>query len=298
MKGISKGKIKRPVFIIAFGPDGVGKSTFGAEAPNPVFLGPEDGTANLDVARFDGIKKYSDITTNVKRLLDEDHDFKTLVIDSLDHIEPMLWKEICEQAKVDVIEEAYGGYGKGFTRANQLWVELINDLKTLRDKKNMHIIALAHSQVKTFNDPSQPLPYDRYMLKLNEKASAIWREAVDCVLFANFEVVTKTNSKSDKKAKAYGDGARIIYTERRPSFDAKNRYGLPAQIPLSWASFHEATLSGEPDSKDAVMSELQEILTQVSEDVAKRMTLAIEKANGDVSALVKIRNHGRVLTNQ
>lgn len=295
MKGISKGKINRPVFIVTYGPDGTGKSTFGADAPSPIFLGPEDGTANLDVSRFENVNRYNDIRQNVKRLLEENHEFKTLVLDSLDHIEPMLWKEVCEESKVSVIDEALGGYGKGYTRANQLWAELISDLKLLRDQKKMNVIAIAHSQIKTFQDPSQPLPYDRYMLKLNEKASALWRESCDAVLFATFEVATKANNKNDKKAKAYGDGTRVVYTERRPSFDAKNRFNLPFELPLSWDEFYKHVNSTDVDSKEVVMKDLTELLSAANDELKNRMTVAIEKANGDLASLLKIRNHARVI---
>jgi hypothetical protein len=297
MEGISKGRVVKPALVLIYGPDGVGKSTFGAEAPNPIFLGPEDGSANLDVARFDNIKTFSDVRSAIRKLLNGDHNYKTVVLDSIDWMEPQLWKEICEEAKVSLIEEAFGGYGKGYTRANQMWVQFMSELKQLREVKKMNIIAIAHSHVKPFNDPSQPLPYDRYMLKLNEKAAALWREFVDCVLFAQFEVVVKKD-KNQQKAKAYGEDKRLLFSVRRPSFDAKNRYGIPFELPLSWASFYEAMVGGKPDSLEVILADIDELKKGMAPENVNKMLGAVEKASGNVEQLIKIRNHARVLAGE
>ena len=298
MLGISKGKLKRPALVMLYGVDGCGKSTFGSEAPNPIFLGPEDGTANLDVARFDNVKTFADVKKNILRLTTEEHDFKTLVIDSIDWIEPLVWKEVCslDSKKPISIDDAFGGWGKGYTKANELWKEIMNDLTILRETKKMNIIAIAHSHVKAFNDPSQPLPYDRYMLKLNEKAAALWREFVDCVLFCNFEVSVVKESRGDKKGKAYGEGNRVMYSERRPSFDAKNRYGLPFELPLGWKYFEAAMNSGNPDSLEQVKKDLNDLLSDEKlKDKVESMNKAISDAGDDVGRLIKIRNYARVL---
>ena len=302
LKGISTGKKDRPALVLIFGGDGLGKSTFASEAPSPVFLGPEEGTANLDVARFDNIKTFSDIMLKIDELINEDHSFKTLAIDSLDHIEPLLWKEICKEGgNVDVIEDAFGGFGRGFTRANQKWVEMQHKLSQLREKKGMNIIIIGHSQIKPFNDPKQPAPYDRHILKLNEKASALWREFVDCVLFVDNDTVVR-KEKGQQKAKAYGENKRILYTERRPAFDAKNRYGLPAEMPFelgeSWAVFFTAMKAGQPDSLDKVMLEINDLMGRADAETKLKMQTAVANADNDVNKLVKIRNHARVLVGE
>lgn len=296
ISGISRGKVKKPIFVLLYGPDGVGKTSFGAEAPDSVTLGPEDGSSEIDTARFDGIKTFGDVRTAVKRLIKEDLGFKSLSVDSLDWLETAMHKEECKKQNKDAIEDCFGGYGKWVGSCNLIWRDFIDDLNTLREARKMNIILLAHSQVKAFNDPSQPAPYDRYMLKLNDKAAALWREAVDCVLFANFEVVTKKENKNDKKAKAYGEDRRIMYTQRRPSFDAKNRYGLPFELPLGWSHFITARDLGTPDSLEQVQADIAELLLNEKLVLKKpAMEEAIAKANGDLNLLIKIRNYARVL---
>lgn len=231
---VQTGPVKRNHFVLLYGVDGVGKSTFGANAPKPIFLGPEDGLGLLDVARFPSPANWQDIKRAVSDLINEDHPYKTLVVDSLDWIEPLVWAYVCAEDSVQSIEQVEGGFGKGYVRAVEQWNEFIKQLTRLRSK--MHIVLIGHSQIRVFNDPAEDGQYDRYLLKLNEKAGARFREAVDCVLFANFET-RLTKKKGALKARAFGDGARVVFTERRPAFDAKNRFNLPFQMPLSWDEF-------------------------------------------------------------
>lgn len=249
---IKKGKIILPHFVLLYGVDGVGKTTFAADSPNPVFIGPEQGFGQLDVARFPSPKTFQEILATVQLLLNEKHDYETLAIDSLDWIEPLVFRYVCEKNGWKSIEDP--GYGKGYVAANDAWLELINLLKKLRAK--MNVVLIAHATIRTFTDPEQNAVYDRYQLKLagsgaKTDASALWREAVDTVLFANFEV-SVTTAKGERKAKAFGDGSRVIFTERRPAFDAKNRFSLPFELPLSWDTYAKACAATAPSDEDEI----------------------------------------------
>jgi hypothetical protein len=297
---ISSGIEKFPHFILAYGPDGVGKTTFASEAPKSIILGPESGSRSINVHRFKNVKTWQDIIARIGWLRNEKHDFQSVGIDSLDWIEPLLWQSVCAQYKSDSIEEVLGGYGKGFTIAVNYWSQMIALLQDLRENRNMNIITIAHSQIKTMNDPLHALPYDRHMLKLNEKASAKWREAVDAVLFCNFEDTVFKVNKGDKKAKVTdGDGgARKLFSVRRAAYDAKNRLGLPASLPLSYSAFAAAAELGQPDSAEQVKADLAELYEAVKvkdADKAEKMKQAVEQAGADVGRLIKIRNHARVL---
>lgn len=292
---VTKGKIKKPILTIIYGPDGVGKSTFGANAPSPIFLGTEDGTANLDVSRFQKPADFDAVRANIRELITEEHEYKTLVIDSLDWLETMVHTSICARDGSKTINQAQGGYGNGVEVALGAWRSLQADLSELREAKGMNIIMIAHSQVKDFHDPTQNMAYSRFLLKLNDKAAALWREYVDTVLFANFEVVA-TKEKSDKKAKSFGDGARKIYTERRPSFDAKNRLGLPFELALDWGAFIKAADLGEPDSEEAILKELTDLSGKITNvETKEKMTKAVIAAKGNVTKLNQIRNHARTI---
>jgi hypothetical protein len=232
---ISRGKRPRHIFALIYGTDGVGKSTLCSHAPNPIFIGAEKGTEQLDVARFPQTDSISELLAQIRALQTEQHDFDSVVLDSLDWVEPLIWKAVCDEGKVETIEQYAGGYGKGYVRALDLWRTLLRELSVLNEK--MHVLLIGHAQIKSFQDPELPTAYDRYQLKINDKAAALVREAADAVLFARFETeLVKTNGKT----RAYGEGNRIMYTESRPGWDAKNRFNLPFCMALDWKTFGDA----------------------------------------------------------
>lgn len=283
----TKGKVKKPHLVLIYGPDGCGKTTFGASAPKPIIIGPESGSSNLDVTRLEP-KSFTELLQVVDELRSTAHYYETAVFDSLDWIEPQVWRAVCEKGKVDSIELFGGGYGKGYQEALTTWRKFMDGIRQLREEKKMNVVLIAHSQVKAFNDPSQPVAYDRYMLKLNDKAAALWREFVDSVLFATFEVFTKPDGN---KAKAFGDGERIVYTEWRPFHDAKNRFNLPTTLPLSWTAYDQAVNADREASAPQVREAIQAMLTSVSDKTLKtQVSDFVEKAGNDVNRLVEIKN--------
>jgi hypothetical protein len=233
---ITKGRRPRYIWALIYGTDGVGKSTLCSHAPNPIFVGAEKGTEQLDVARFPQVESIGELFAQLATLQTEKHEYQTVVLDSLDWVEPLIWKAVCDEGKVENIEQFGGGYGKGYVRALDLWRRLIKELAVLN--QNMHVLLIGHAQIKSFQDPELPTAYDRYQLKINDKAAALVREAADAVLFARFE--TELVRATGAKAKVRGEGKRIMYTESRPGFDAKNRFNLPFCMALDWKTFGEA----------------------------------------------------------
>lgn len=284
---VKKGKIKKPHLLLIYSADGVGKSTFGAQAPNPIFIGAESGSDNLDVARFPAPQKWSDIGDALNELATTKHSYKTVVIDSLDWAEPLLYQEICTQYGVKSIELAAGGYGKGYLLAVTEWQKLCRALSAVRDS-GMNVILIAHSEVIKFNDPQTQTEYDRFVLKLYKKSSAVLREFVDSVLFANFVIYPK---KEGQKTQHYGDGARVIYTERRPGFDAKTRFSIPPSIPLSWDDYARAVEAGGEGGPDKVRQDILAMAAEMADQALKAAVLeTTEKAGGDLIKLEAIRN--------
>src|SRR5215467_9538088 len=235
LSAISHGKRPRHIFALIYGTDGVGKSFWASHAPRPIFIGAEIGTEQLDVARFPQTETISELLAQVRALQTEQHDFDSVVLDSLDWVEPLIWNAVCDEGKVETIEQYAGGYGKGYARALDLWRTLLRELSALNEK--MHVLLIGHAQIKSFQDPELPTAYDRYQLKINDKAAALVREAADAVLFARFETEIV---KSNGKARARGEGVRVMYCESRPGWDAKNRFNLPFCMPLDWKTFGEA----------------------------------------------------------
>ena len=119
LENIRRGRESKPPRLFIYGQEGVGKSTVGAAAPNPVFVQTEDGLGEIDTAKFPLAKNLADVTSAMTALRDEPHDFQTVVLDSADWLERLIWDRVCQDFGIRSIEKADGGYGKGYVRASQ-----------------------------------------------------------------------------------------------------------------------------------------------------------------------------------
>lgn len=243
LKSISRNQTKPPRITMHGGP-GIGKTTFAASLPSPVFIQTEDGLGHLDVPAFPLAQSYDAVIEAIGALYAEDHDFGTLVIDSLDWLEPLIWDKVCKDHSIPSIEHL--GYGKGYVEALGYWRQVLAGVTALRDEKNMIVCMIAHSQVVRIEDPTQP-GYDSFSLKLHKRASALVDEFSDIILYACLRTMVKTEDTkfNAKRARAVTTGDRIMHAVGQPAYTAKNRYGLPATLPLSWDALTDA-LTGTP----------------------------------------------------
>ena len=233
---ITSGRVAAPIKTTVYGPAGVGKTTFASGAPSPVFIPVEEGTNALDVQRFPQPETFQDVLDAVTELGSSEHKHKTLVIDTLDALEPLIWAHVCKSGGKASIEDF--GYGKGYVAALEQWRILLSYLERLRAKKTMNVVLIAHAQIKKFQNP-EAADYDRWELKLAGKgASGLVTEWSDALLFATHEVVAATDK--NERTRGVSTGERIARTVHGAAFEAKNRYSLPDPMPLSWASYREA----------------------------------------------------------
>ena len=231
LQSIQKGRVRAPRRTLLYGVHGVGKSTFGAMAERPVFIQTEDGLSDIECERFPLAERYGDVLGALGALYTEAHEYGTVVIDSLDWLERLIWSEVCARRGVESIEDI--GYGKGYVFALTQWREVLSGLDALRNERSMNVILLAHAQIEKFNNPETDA-YDRYAPRLHRTASAVVQEWCDEVLFATYRVHTKSTDEGFNRTRVVGLGAgdRIVRTTERPAHLAKNRLGLPEEIPL------------------------------------------------------------------
>lgn len=236
LKSIRKNDAIAAPRVMVYGVEGIGKSTFAAGSPNPIFILTEDGLGSLAVDHFPIAKSTADVLSAIDTLYTQEHGFNTVCIDSLDWLENILWREV--EAKHDAKELAYG---KGAIIAAEKWREILDGLNALRNERGMAVILIAHTTIKRFDSPETE-PFDRYQPKLQDRSNALIREWCDAVLFANYKTVVKKDDVGFNKTVARGitTGERLLHTSERPAYMAKNRYSLPESIPLSWEAFANA----------------------------------------------------------
>lgn len=265
LAAVTRGRVESPDRILLYGTEGCGKTTWAASAPDAVFLPAEDGTDRVDVARLPTPKTWQEVLDAVDDLRTGKHDFKTFVIDTLDAIEPLLWRHICDrdgQANI----EAYG-YGKGYTAALDEWRSFLSALERLRREKGMRIVLIAHSQIRPFKNPDAD-DYDRHELKLNAKAGGLFKEWCDSVLFATYEQFTSKDQKT-KRVRGMSTGARIVHTQRHAAYDAKSRYALPETLPLDYGEYATAVAAGKPASASSLRESIAAKLEQLADEDKK-----------------------------
>lgn len=244
LQNLVAGRQQRPLRVVIYGVDGIGKSSFAAAAPAPIFISAEDGTAHLDVVRFPPPEGWEDILDAIGVLYTQEHPYQTLVLDSADWAEQIARDAVCTEQRVPSIESI--PYGKGWVFAQEKFMGLLRGLDALY-AKGMHILIVAHAQIKPFNDPENE-PYDRYSLKLDKRTDPLLREWADYVLFANWD--TTVSVRTDRQGKpvpgpegkprAKSFGKRLLFSQRSAAFDAKRRFEIPDRMELDWGLFWSA----------------------------------------------------------
>lgn len=257
LKSITNGFRVRPPRMILLGVEKIGKSTFAAGADKPIFIPVklEEGIDALAVPKFPVCHTFDEVTDCLSVLASEDHDFKTVVIDSGTALEPVIWASVCKDNNVSNIEKAGGGYGKGYLEALYKWHEIQNALDYLRDEKNMASIIIGHVKVKRFDDPERA-SYDQYQFDINDKVAASLYRWADFIGFANLNIDITAEEQGFKKTKIKAIdldvGSRFLFTTKTPAHPGGGRgvYGqLLPYIPLDWASFQEAVAEAVAEQK-------------------------------------------------
>ena len=235
LMNITRGKIMSAKKVVIYGPEGIGKSTLAAQFPDPLFIDTEGSTKEMDVARMDKPTSWEFLLAELDFVRTQ-RPCKTLVIDTIDWAEQLCIKNVCDTAGKKGIEDF--GYGKGYVYEKEAFQRFLTALDGII-YAGINVVLTAHAALRKFEQPDELGAYDRWEMKLGTKTSnlisPLIKEWADMVLFANYKVISVAADKDGKKHKAQG-GKRIMYTSHHPCWDAKNRYGLPEEIPMDYVA--------------------------------------------------------------
>lgn len=241
---IIRGKIPCAKKVLIYGPEGIGKSTFASRFPEPVFIDTEGSTKDMDVARFEKASSWTMLLDQVRYVKMNPSVCRTLVIDTADWAEQMCVADLCARYGKKGVEDF--GYGNGYVYAKEEFGRFLNVLEEVVDA-GVNVVLTAHAQMRKFEQPDELGSYDRWELKLGKKTSSqtapLAKEWADMVLFANYKTWSVAVDDKGKKRKAQG-GARVMYTSHHPCWDAKNRYGLPEEMPFEYESIRSIIEGG------------------------------------------------------
>ena len=298
---VKTGRIDRPLRFVFYGVEGVGKSSVCAAAPSPIFLDLEDGSGHLDVPRYTWRDddqghmpaSYEEVKQAVRDLMDAKHDFSTLIIDTADRLEPLIWQYMLDRdckrtgKKLHSIEDY--GYGKGYALAVDEWRAFCASLDMLRLKRGMNIILVAHSYVRLYKNPEGE-DFDRYQLRVHDKAAGFLGEWCDVLGFCCFEEgVAKLEEGS--RVKGYSTGRRLCKLERTAAYNAKSRIPLPREVELEignpWKPLADAIERSNNQLNPKILIDLIGVeLKRIGDDaLTDSVKKAIMQAEGKVQLL-------------
>ena len=238
---ITQGKIVSAQKVLLYGPEGIGKSTFASQFPDPLFIDTEGSTKHLDVKRMDTPQTWNELIEEVRWVAyrpKDEHVCKTLVIDTIDWSEALAAAAVISDVKslnpktsIKGIEDF--GYGKGYTYLAEKIRDLLAALETCI-LAHVNVLLVAHAQMRKFEQPDEMGAYDRWELKLQKKTAPLIKEWADAILFVNYKTFVV---RDEKTGSAKGQGsARTLYTSHSATYDAKNRHGLAEELPFEFDS--------------------------------------------------------------
>lgn len=226
---ITRGRIPCGQKVIIYGPEGIGKTTLAASFPNPVFIDTEGSTKNFDVARFPAPSSWEMLKSEVQYAIDHPGELGTLVIDTADWAEKLCNRCVCQRAEKKGIEDF--GYGKGYVFAAEEFGRLLDSLDRVT-LAGTHVVVTAHTTLRKVEQPDEMTSYDRWELKCSKYLSPLIKEWADMVLFCNYKTIV-VKADGSQKGKAQG-GRRVMYATHHTCWDAKNRHGLPDEMPMDY----------------------------------------------------------------
>lgn len=229
---LTTGVRKRAQRVVLYGTEGIGKSTLASYFPKAVFIDTEDGTGHMDVARIEKPDSFDDLIFIIKEIADNGVICKTLILDTADWCEQIIIDKVLKENDKKSIEGI--PYGKGYTMVAEKWQQVLKAFD-MCIAKGIHVVITAHAKMQKIEQPDDMGSYDHWGMKLSKQAAPLIKEWADMVLFLNYKTITVATDRTGEHKKATG-AKRVMYTTHTAWWDAKNRHGLPDELPMEYAS--------------------------------------------------------------
>ena len=221
----------RAPIILVYGAEGRGKSTLACKFPNPVALLLERGLPRgVSVDAVEDINSFDAVMATLRDIYIAPGEYKSLLIDTVDALEAQLIEGLCAKNNWKNIETP--PYGKGWVAADDQWRRFIRAITAIRDRNDMTVVMTCHSTIERIDDPRAPT-YTSYQPRLHKRARGLVMDCADAVFFLaeDLRVVTDDGGFRER-TRAATDTRRFLFTEGRPAFAAKNRFGMPEKMPI------------------------------------------------------------------
>lgn len=302
---VSKVPPIEPDRVFIYGVEKVGKSTFGACAPEPIFISAERGLGELDPvpAHFPEAETFQDVLDAIEALTTGQHEYRTLVLDSLDWIEQMIVIAVCQRTRTKSGKQwdmnDFTAYGAGQKIAVEDWRSLILALDRLQTTKGMEVILVAHAKTKDFDDPTGAR-FSRYEPQMSgDIAPKLIKQWAKSILFARFEYRVQ-EAEGFGKSKGISTGRRVVYTQWSAAYDAGSRYILPPVMELDYAAYAAARDASRGDTTGDMVAEAQRLLAswETDQETRGKAQAAIEAAKGNGAKLSRLIEHLKTKLNE
>jgi len=225
-----------PLIITLLGTPGSGKTMTACTFPKPFLIRTQGESVPRDLEKYglDAPASLGVTETEAKlmeqlhALIRDEHDYKTLIIDSVTGLESMFINEvIADDPKAKNIQQAAGGYGAGRDTVAAKHSRVRKAAELLRTKRGMNVVFLAHSDINRV-DPPDGESYTQFSLRLHGKSQSPYIDEVDVV----GQIKQPTALVGEGRKRAIGQDERVLLCTMTPAAVTKNRLGISEEIEI------------------------------------------------------------------
>jgi len=222
------------ISVMVYGEEKIGKSLWCSGAPNALYLATEPAYRHLEVYAMD-VRGWAEFCKIVDTFLIGKHDFKSLIIDTVDDLYKIAAAYLIKKHNVEDLADF--DYGKGF---NLVYGAIYAKLRQIvQSKYGLYLVShMAEKEIKT-----RVRTYTKITPAMTEKFCTLVTGLVDIIFYCDYHI----SKKGDKRTVT-----RVLRCDKNPGYVAGDRFGvLPIMLPLnkghlisSWDIFAKAFNKG------------------------------------------------------